>query len=380
MWNIIKHISRILLGAVFVFSGYVKAVDPLGVVYKFVDYFSAFGMPWLEVIALPLAVLLTILELGVGLMLISNVMMRHASWLVAMFMAVFTPLTLYLALQELIAGHEMVHDCGCFGDAWVISNWETFFKNLVLLIPTVIVFIKRDSFVSAFNAKTDSIIVAGFMIAGLWINIHSYRHLPPHDFRPYKIGASIPEGMLIPEGAPKAQFDTYLYYSKDGKTEEFTLENYPQDTSWTFVDSKSVQTAKGYEPPIHDFSIVSDEDGDITDAVLSDTSYSVLIVAYDLEKTSYRHLTQIDELYAYCSESGLGFRALTSSTEDEMVRFRDETGAKYPFYGTDPITLKTVIRANPGILLLKEGIIVNKWHANDLPSLEELRAEYFDAK
>ncbi len=380
MWNIIKHISRILLGAVFVFSGYVKAVDPLGFGYKINDYLTAFNTQWLEPLAFPVAILLIVLEFGVGLMLLANVKVKYAAWIVVAFMAFFTPVTLYLAFQEMMTGHEMVHDCGCFGDAWVISNWETFFKNLFLLIPTAIVFIRRETFSSPFNTKTDTIIVAGIVAAGLWINIHSYRHLPIHDFRPYKIGTNIVEGMAIPDGAPQAKYDTYLYYSKDGETKEFTLQNYPQDTSWTFVDSKNVLIEKGYEPPIKDFSIVSDEEGDITDMVLADTNYSILVVAYSLPKTSYRHQDKLDELYAYCEQSGLGFRALTSSTSDELARYRDESGAKYPMYGTDPITLKTIIRANPGIVLLKRGTIVNKWHANDLPPLNELKSEYFDKK
>ncbi len=377
-WNILKHTSRILLGIVFVFSGYVKAVDPLGFAYKFTDYFTAFGMPWLEPVAFPLAIILTTLEFVVGLMLLTNVFMRYASWLVAAFMAVFTPLTLYLALQEMLTGHEMVHDCGCFGDAWVLTNWETFMKNIILVVPTVIVFIKRETFYSSFNQKTESSLFAMFVVVGLWINIHCYRHLPFHDFRPYKIGTNIPAGMAIPEGAPQAKFDTYLYYSKDGKTQEFTLQNYPQDTTWKFVDSKNIQTAKGYEPPIHDFSIVSDAEGDITEQVLADTNYNVLVVAYSLPRTSYSNLDKVDALYDYCSQSNMGFHALSASTKEEIARFRDETGAKYPFYGTDPITLKTIIRANPGIVLLKGGTVINMWHGNDLPSVNELKAEYFD--
>lgn len=375
--TLLKHIGRIFLGAVFVFSGYVKAVDPLGSSYKFNDYLTVFGMSWLEPITFPLAILLSTLELGVGLMLVVNVWVKYASWLSLLFMAFFTPLTLWLALQEMISGHEMVHDCGCFGDAWVLTNWETFWKNIVLLIPAVYIFIKRKESKSIFNCKTDAIITGVIVFAGIMISVYAYRHLPQHDFRPYKIGTNIPEGMLIPDGAPQPVYETKLYYKKDGKTEEFTLENYPKEEGWEFVDSKSVLKERGYEPPIHDFTIVSDEEGDITDLVLADTNYSFLVVAYNLPKVSYSNMNKINALYSFCSEQGIGFRGLTASMSEEIERFRDKTGAKFPFYGTDPVTLKTVIRANPGIVLLKNGTVINKWHANDLPEVSEIKEEYF---
>jgi len=376
--KIVKHVSRIFIGIVFAFSGYVKAVDPLGFAYKLDDYLDAFGMPWLEPITLPLGVLACVLEFGIGILFLANVFIKYAAWIEMAFMAFFTPLTLYLALQEMIRGHEMVHDCGCFGDAWILTNWETFFKNLIILVPSIFLFVKRNSFSSAFSCKIDIAIATTVFLTGISISVYAYLHLPQHDFRPYKIGTNIPEAMTVPEGAPQPVYETYLYYKKDGETKEFTMETYPKEPGWEFVDSKSILIEKGYEAPIHDFTIVSDEEGDITEDVLADSNYSILVVAYSLPKASIKNAQKLNALYEYCNKKGFAFRALTSSMDEEIQRFRDKSGAKYPFYATDPITLKTVIRANPGIVLLKDGTIINKWHGNDLPDIKSLKKDYFE--
>ena len=187
------------------------------------------------------------------------------------------------------------------------------------------------------------------------------------DFRPYKIGKNIKEGMEIPEGAKPSVFESKFILEKDGKKQEFTLDNYP-DSTWTFVETRTVLKEKGYEPPIHDFSIVSLETGeDLTDSILSDKGYTFLLVAHRIENADDSNIDLINEIYDYSVEHGYGFYALTSSPEEQIELWRDKTGAEYPFCQMDDITLKTIIRSNPGLMLIKDGVILNKWSDNSLP-------------
>ena len=198
--------------------------------------------------------------------------------------------------------------------------------------------------------------------------------LPQFDFRPYHVGASIREGMEMPEGAEQPQFETTFILEKDGLQKEFTLDNYP-DSTWTFVDSRTVQLTEGYVPPIHDFSLTTAAGDDITEEVLNDTSYTFLLVAPWLEKADDSRFDLINEVYEYSLEHGYGFYCLTSSTEEAQQLWRETTGAEYPICLTDPITLKTVIRSNPGLVLIKDGTVVRKWSHNSFPVIEQEEAQ-----
>jgi uncharacterized membrane protein YphA (DoxX/SURF4 family) len=371
------HLSRIAVGAIFVFSGFVKAIDPYGSAYKFGDYFMAFGMGWMEPMTFSLGVLLSTLEFAVGLMLLTNICKRLAEPLALAFMAVFTPVTLYLAMQEWITGHEMVSDCGCFGDAWVLTNWETFTKNLIILIPAIYLFAAGKQIPSMLPVKIQKIIGAGFAAIGILLSVHAYRNLPPIDFRPYKIGSNIQEGMTIPEDAPKPRYETFLYYKKDGITQEFTIQDYPRTGDWEFVDSKNILIEKGYQPPIKDFTIICPEVGEVTSDVLDNKGYTFLVVAWNLPKFNLKYAEQINSLHRFAKQNSISFRVLTSSMPEDIERFRDITGATYEFCVTDPITLKTIVRANPGIVLLKDATVAGKWHPRNLPQENQLRSEFF---
>ena len=199
------------------------------------------------------------------------------------------------------------------------------------------------------------------------LSFYCLENLPILDFRPYRNGANIKAGMEIPEGAKPSVFESRFILEKGGKRQEFTLDNYP-DSTWTFVESRTILKEKGYEPPIHDFSMMSlDTWEDITDSVLSDKGYTFLLVAHRIEGADDSNIDLINEIYDYSVEHGYGFYALTSSPEDEIELWRDKTGAEYPFCQTDDITLKTIIRSNPGLLLVKDGTILNKWSDNRLP-------------
>lgn len=354
---------RFLLGALFIFSGFVKAVDPLGSFYKIQDYLTAFGIiSWFpSYLPLFFGIALSAVEFCVGVFLLLGIRRKVASTLALLLMLVMTPLTLYLALAN------PVSDCGCFGDAWVLTNWQTFGKNIVLLIAAVSVFKWPDLILRFITPKMEWMISMYTFLFVFALSFYCLGDLPILDFRPYKIGTNIKAGMEIPENAKPSVFESRFVLEKDGKRQEFTLENYP-DSTWTFVEARTVLKEKGYEPSIHDFSMMSLDSGDdITDSVLSDKGYTFLLVAHRIEEADDSNIDLINEIYDYSTEYGYGFYALTSSSEDEIELWRDKTGAEYPFCQMDDITLKTIIRSNPGLLLIKEGTILNKWSDSRLP-------------
>jgi uncharacterized membrane protein YphA (DoxX/SURF4 family) len=366
--KILSLISRLILGAVFIFSGFVKGVDPLGSTYKFTDYFNAFHLGFLEPAALVLAISLAAVEFLVGVSLMFRFRYRLGVWIVLVFISVFTIITFILALTN------PVSDCGCFGDAIIMTNWQTFFKNLILIPFVLHIFWFRSAGQDAFKPPFSWLALAVFALAFVGLEIHAYRHLPLLDFRPYSVGTYIPAKMTIPEGAPQDEFRTYLYYEKNGTVEEFTEDNFPwQDTTWTYVDSKHVLVKKGYEPEIHDFTIVDEYDIDITSRLLSDEGYSFLLVAGHLESTDMEAMRYASDLALWCELEGHSFYCTTASGKKEIEKIRQTLMPSFSFHTTDEITLKTIVRANPGLLLLREGTILAKWHYRDFPDLEEFQ-------
>ena len=366
-----KHIARFLLGLTFVFSGFVKGIDPLGSTYKFTDYFNAFHMPWLTNLAFTLGILLAAAEFFLGAAFIFNFFTRLTSWLMLAFMVFFTGLTLVIALTN------PVTDCGCFGDALVITNWQTFYKNIVLLALAIFVFVQRKNFRSK-NGPVLSIALTGMtMVVYFYLVTYSYNHLPIIDFSPYKVGVNIPEAMKIPEGATKDVYENNFIYKnlKTGEEKEFTEANYPwQDTlNWKFVKMEDpVLIQKGYVPPIHDFRIETPEGEDIKDFFLYDEKGTFMLIAHDLQKANKEGFKKAVELSVEAKRKGYNFIALTAASPDSFEAFKAETGASFDLFNTDQITLKTIVRSNPGLILLKKGTIQGKYHFNDLPKPEEL--------
>ena len=354
---------RFLLAAVFIFSGFVKAVDPLGSFYKIQDYLVAFGMAsWFPAyLQLLFAIVLSALEFSVGVFLFFGIRRKFATTMSLLLMIVMTPLTLYLALVN------PVSDCGCFGDAWVLTNWETFGKNVVLFVAALSVF-RGGKWIGRFiTAKVAWVVSMYTFLFVFALSFYCLSNLPILDFRPYKIGQNIKKNMEIPEGEKADVLEGRFILEKDGKRQEFTLDNYP-DSTWTFVEARTVVKEKGYEPIIHDLSITSLETGeDLTDSILSDKGYTFLLVAHHIEAADDSNIDLINEIYDYSVEHGYGFYALTSSSEEQIELWRDKTGAEYQFCGVDDIALKTMIRSNPGLMLIKEGTILNKWGDNQLP-------------
>lgn len=363
--KIAVNICRALIALTFVFSGFVKAVDPIGTQYKIHDYLSAWGLDawnadWLTLTA---SIALSTAEFFIGMMLLFAIQRRVASRLALMLMTAMTILTLWIYISD------PVSDCGCFGDAITLTNGQTLAKNIVLTAAAIIMAIWPLEMARLIRKNTQWIVINYTLVFILAVSGYSLYYLPQFDFRPYHVGADIKKGMEIPEGAEQPEFVTTFILEKDGQRKEFSLEEYP-DSTWTFIDSRTVQTKKGYVPPIHDFSITTvDEGEDITEEIVADKGYSLLLVSPHLEQADDIHFDEINRLYDYTKQHGYRFLCLTASTEEAIGRWKDRTGAEYQFANTDETTLKTIIRSNPGLVLLHNGSIKGKWSHNALPDV-----------
>ena len=356
------NICRIVVALTFIFSGFVKAIDPLGTQYKIEDYLEALSLAQHvpSIITLGTSVLLSAIEFCLGVFLLFAIHRRSASKISMVFMVVMTLITLWLWIAN------PVSDCGCFGDAIHLTNGQTLLKNIVLLACTAVI-AWRPLMMMRFISQSNQWIVVNYSVLFIMASsIWSLWTLPLFDFRPYHVGANIQKGMEIPEGAEQPEFETTFIMEKDGERREFSLEEYP-DSTWTFIDQKNVQIKEGYVPPIHDFSIQTTEGEDLTEEVLSRKGYTFLLVSPHLENADDSNFGEIDQIYEYAMEHNYPFLCLTASGEKGIQHWRDITGAEYPFYLTDETTLKTVIRSNPGLLLLKDGTIIRKWSHNQLP-------------
>jgi len=360
--KILRIFSRIIVGLVFMFSGTVKAVDPLGSAYKFSDYFQAFHLEFLQPFALFLAIILIAAEFIAGFSVLSGYRQKTGIWGVLILMCIFTPLTLVLAVTN------PVSDCGCFGDAIKLTNWQTFGKNIILMIFVLILFAGRKLATHQNTPLKEWIIISIVTTLFVIFSLLNLRYLQLFDFLPYKTGINIQENMEIPEGKPADEYLTTFIYERDGVQKEFTLENYPSDdSSWKFIDQKSILIKKGYQPPIHDFSITTTEGDNITDLVLTDPGYTLLMISTKLKNADQSHLNKGFELGASCLDNGISFYVVTASGSDEIKAYNNNLKICI----ADETTLKTIVRANPGYLLLKDGTIAGKWSWATVPPAEK---------
>lgn len=360
--TVVVNLCRLLLAAVFTFSGFVKAVDPMGTQYKLHDYLVAMHLESLatDTILIVAAVGLAALEFTLGICLLFAIQRRLVTRISLFLMALMTPLTLWLAIANPIS------DCGCFGDAVHLSNWMTFWKNVVLSACAVIVALWPLRMMRLISQTNQWIVVQYTILFVFFLSGFCLYYLPVFDFRPYHIGANIPEAMQVPEGAELPAYATTFVMEKDGHRQEFTLEDYP-DSTWTFIEARTVQTRQGYVPPIHDLSMEDDEGEDRTEEILHADGYTFLLIAPHLETASDRHFGDIEQLHEYALTHHYPFYALTASGIEARADWSDRTGAEYQFLTTDETTLKTMVRSNPGLMLLHNGTVVGKWSHNDLP-------------
>ena len=358
------------LALTFILSGYVKAIDPLGTQYKLNDYAAAMHLSeyipdWLTLTG---AIALAMTEFALGIFMLFAIRRHLVSRLMTATMVMMTLITVWIFIAN------PVKDCGCFGDAIKLTNGETLLKNIVLLAAAIVTAMRPLDMARLISKSNQWIVTNYTLVYIVCTSLYCLYALPTFDFRPYHIGADIKKGMKIPEGAEQPEFETTFILKKNGQTREFTLDNYP-DSTWEFVDSKTVQTRQGYEPPIHDFSLTDTKTGeDITDNVLSHKGYTFLLISRSLAYADDSNFGDIDQIYEYASEHNIPFYCVTASTDSDINRWRDLTGAEYPFCTADETTLKTIIRSNPGLLLLKDATIIGKWSHNQLPDPDELTA------
>ena len=365
----IGNLSRLLVGFVFIFSGTVKGIDPMGTAFRIDDYFIAYGTEW----AIPLALFLTIslcaLEFVLGISLVFNAWIRKTSWLLFPLMIFFTILTFVDAIWE------PVPDCGCFGDAIKLTNWETFYKNIILILFTAVIFFRRKKFKSPHGAIYEFVVLALFSIGFVWFIMYNLNHLPNADFREWKVGND-----MNPEGGGEAKIYLTFKNSETGEEVEYLSPDYPwQDSVWTsnweFVDQR-VDDSEVLK--IHELIIEDALGADVTDIHINNPDYQFFIIAYDLSLADRESFDRINALFSDADDAGYSMIAITSSLAEEVDEFHSAIAADrhFEFYFGDDVVLKTMIRANPGLLLMKDGIILGKWHYNDIPDYVDVEEEF----
>lgn len=370
----ISVLFRLLFGAVFIFSGFVKAVDPWGTAYKIEDYLSAFSMsglaealPWLPIAA---AVILCSMEFMLGVLMFFGFYRKPIRRAALVFMAFFTVLTLIDALTN------RVSDCGCFGDAVKLTNWQTFWKNIVLdaLLAGIFVCDRKVNFApSRVNSK---VLTTVFAVLILGFAIYSSVYEPVIDFRPWKIGNKMIA--VGDEVTPPLSFATYQNNAtkevREFATEDLMVE-YQKDpdfaSKWTFVDSRVENTntvmAEGFS--LQALGLDEDETADI----MSDTSSDLyMITAYDLTKSKDKGVRRALAFANKALESGARAIIVTASSEANCATFVEKYKAtNILFYSADDKAIKTILRSNPGIIKIRMGRVADKWSWRSLPNPEE---------
>lgn len=366
-WLILTNVCRVGVALTFIVSGFVKAVDPLGTQYKIHDYVAATPLQYMPAdwMLLIFAVALSAAEFTLGVLLLFAINRRTVSRAALAFMVFMTGVSVWLIAADPVA------DCGCFGDAIKLTNAQTLFKNIVLLAMTVVLCLRTTDMARLVSNSNQWIVKNYTVLFIIGVSVWGLYDLPVLDFRPYHEGADIRKGMEMPEDAAKAEFATTFIMEKGGVRREFSLDDYP-DSTWTFIDTRTVRTKEGYTPPIHDFCVQTRGGEDVTDSLLSVAEYGFWLISPHIETADDADFGDINCVYEYAANHGYGFTGITSSGEESVERWSDMTGAEYGFLVADDITLKTMIRSNPGLMLVREGVILRKWSHSRLPGEEEL--------
>jgi len=362
----IANISRILIGIVFVFSGFVKGVDPLGTAYRLEDYFIAFNWEFFIPLALFFSILLCTVEFVTGVMLLLNVQMKFTSWLLLIMMAFFTVLTLNDAL------YNPVPDCGCFGDAIKLTNWQTFYKNLLILPLAMLVFVYRKKFIPLTSSGRQWLIALFFIGMFGSFSYMCYSHLPVIDFTEWKTG-----NKLYPENPKPVNY--YLTYKnkQSGEQKEYLSPNYPFNDSiwmaqWEFVSQRVEDPNTYYGKSL----IISDTTGNnATESIIRNLDYQLIINSYDLTTADKEAFKQLNDFCAKAYNDNIATAVLVSAEPSDIAQFSKENNLQLDFYTADDIVLKSIVRSNPGLLLMKDGVILKKWHHNDIPDYEDFKKE-----
>ncbi|HBB81435.1 MAG TPA: DoxX family protein [Cryomorphaceae bacterium] len=367
--SFLTRLTQFLVGGLFIFSGLVKMNDPVGFSFKLEEYFSSevLNLPFLEPLALPLAIILVIVEVLLGAALLLGFWKRWVLILLSAMIGFFTFLTFWSAY------FNQVTDCGCFGDAIPLKPWESFYKDVILSILILVLWWGESRIFSGWPKLLVQINLVAIPVLCAWFSYHVINHLPVEDFRPYAEGLSIAEGMKPAEelGLEPPQYEVvYTMENAAGQRQEITSKTYIdqkwwEKTDWTMLAdlSRTTKVSEGYEPPVHDFSIMSDY-GDWTDSILN-LDEVWLLVAYNRAKTNEKGWANVLPTVNDLSLAGTPYLVMSASMPEELHALGLPTDA--PFAFTDETTLKTMVRSNPGWVVLRKGVVAHKYHYNDSP-------------
>lgn len=356
--------SRVFVGILFIISGFIKLNDPVGFSFKLEEYFSqgVLDLPFFEPHALTISIVVVIFEVLVGVMLLVGFRVKFTVWSLLLMIIGFTFLTFYSAY------FNKVTDCGCFGDAIKLTPWESFTKDVILLVLILVLFVGHRFIAPWFSLKVRRIMMmVALLFCGFYV-VHVLRHLPVIDFRPYKIGANIEDGMNVPDDAPKAIIEyAWKFKTADGEKIVVTNGDYPQ-VDGEFIGAETTEIQKGYEPPVHDFTI--EQNGEDFALTLLNEPKLVMVIAYDLRKTNREAYIAVKKVTERALKKGYRVIGMSASNEQQTAELVKQHGLGFDFYFTDETTLKTIVRSNPGVLVLEKGTIMEKVHFNDIDNLE----------
>ncbi|WP_338733228.1 BT_3928 family protein [Mangrovimonas cancribranchiae] len=362
--RIIVNICRILVGALFIFSGFIKLNDPLGFSYKLQEYFSydVLNIPFLEPYALIISVLVVVFEVVLGIFLLIGYKPKFTVWSLLGMIVFFTFLTFYSAY------FDKVKDCGCFGDAIKLTPWESFTKDVILLVLILVLFFGVRYIKPIFNRLNTTIVALLGFITCLWFAYHVLMHLPSIDFRAYNIGSNIQENMSIPEDAKKPVMEWTWVFNVNGEEKEYITDGSYPSVDGELVSYETEIIEPGYEPKILDFSIET-TDEDKTNEFLEKDKL-VMVVSYNLESTEVEGMAKVKAMAQEAQKNGYTVIGLSASGDDVKQKIKSDYNLDFDFYLCDEKVLKTIVRANPGIVVLEKGTITQKVHWNDIDDLE----------
>ena len=373
-------ITRILVGLLFIFSGLIKLNDPLGFSYKLEEYFEVFHIVFLNPLSVFISITLCALEVILGLFLLAGFYAKKVAWGLLLLIVFFTFLTFYSA------AFDVVKTCGCFGDAIPLTPWQSFTKDLILLVLIVYVFINKNGIQSISNQqktiKTTSVV---FIILPILFGLYSITFLPILDFLPYKEGANIIESMKIPEGAPQDEFEI-IYTLKNkttGEKKEINDKDYIAtkiyaDTNWVLESSSEPKLVKeGFQPKIKDLNVFDSQGVSYTQEIFDNPYYNLVAVGWKLDKTNKKALGDINAL-AINAKENFNTRSvfLTSNSPKDAEALVKELNLLPDVFYADAVPLKSMVRSNPGLMLIKEGVVIKKWPSTALPSYDDLVKNY----
>lgn len=381
MSKIALTFSRWFVGVLFIFSGLIKANDPLGFGYKLQEYFEVFHLTFLSNWATGIAIILCVLEIVLGALLLFGFWRNQVTKGLLALIIFFTFLTF------VSAAFKVVTSCGCFGDAIPLTPWQSFTKDLILLVMIIYLFIHRTKIEPiTVNVAWQKRLALLVLLVSLLFGLFTYNFLPILDFLPYKIGSSIPESMKIPEGETPDEF-LIMYQLKNkatGETKTMSDKDYLKlevwkDNNWEVVGNPEKKLIKkGYDVKIKDLLIADASGTDYTKEIVENPYYSLVVVAYDLKNTNENAISAANALALNAADQfNIRTVLLTSNSAQDADAFSKRMKLFMEVFYADAVPLKSMVRANPGILLLKNGVIIDKWHYHNLPSFNELSEKYF---